>query len=290
MFRYIVVLCTLLASAAQAKEHNPLEEALQQLEKAVKRLEELRDKQRHLDKTMPTEHPRFLELPNIEAWYVVEPNGSLKLHRGKSRARHFAQWELMRKIADRPLEDVYTTFVAFNSKELEGKATIGGTVYTRISPMRAGLAINQVVYDLVPNADESAVLKVLIPTLIHEYAGHVKYNSQPHGLDIHGCLKRLDSVLPIVRQFAEQFWTWCDDALPHKRSKRDYVSDYAMLSVEEDIAESITAFIFCSRPAQTKRTIEKKLDFFWDQLELVDYRKHVRSGFKNRMPIHSYRC
>lgn len=55
----------------------------------------------------------------------------------------------------------------------------------------------------------------------------------------------------------------------------EFVSDYAAESPEEDIAESWTYFILAEKPKGTEIRHQKVL-FFYDFVELTDYRKEIR--------------
>ena len=58
----------------------------------------------------------------------------------------------------------------------------------------------------------------------------------------------------------------------------DFESVYAATSVEEDIAESFTAFVFGARPAAPANLRDEKVAFFYNYPELVSLRDELRAG------------
>ncbi|MDH3313929.1 MAG: hypothetical protein OEM28_12425 [Nitrosopumilus sp.] len=73
----------------------------------------------------------------------------------------------------------------------------------------------------------------------------------------------------------EEFYQQSD--LFYEKFQDRFVSIYSSTNIDEDIAESWTAFVLRDKP--TGETIsEQKIRFFYDFSELVDIREHIRKG------------
>lgn len=98
-----------------------------------------------------------------------------------------------------------------------------------------------------------------------------------------------------LNNFVKRFWAgdildeWFDiDGIEDVEERQDaifdfysyyadsFVSDYAAENPEEDIAESWTFFVLSDKP-KGESVKEKKVRFFYEFPELVEYRKHIRS-------------
>ena len=56
-----------------------------------------------------------------------------------------------------------------------------------------------------------------------------------------------------------------------------FVSAYSSTNIDEDVAESWTAFVLNDKPLGVTMS-EQKILFFYDFSELVDIRDHIRKG------------
>jgi hypothetical protein len=141
-------------------------------------------------------------------------------------------------------------------------------------------------------------------TLVHEFGHLLSLNSSQIQLtddEFEDCAKGYLTTEgyaikgSYLEQFVEQFWS---ASLLHewrtidriKKDKRrvnrlykfylkhsdDFLSDYAAESPEEDIAESWTFFVLSDKPKQESNKYKKVL-FFYQFPQLVEYRKHIRS-------------
>ena len=115
----------------------------------------------------------------------------------------------------------------------------------------------------------------------------------PKYMSSDGCAKH-DSY---INQFYQQFWTdiaseWDDmqyiedndeyyeqsDMFYEKYQDR-FVTRYASTNVDEDIAESWTAFVLTDKPEKdNNKMFDQKVLFFYDYPELIDLREHIRSN------------
>ncbi len=256
---------------------------------------ETNSKERHrnprlFEKDMSEGHPMLLALPGLQAWYMVQPDGSIKLLRGTGHPRHEKLWALVKTVTDRPIHEAYTTFVVFKYREAADKITrYASTAPTSWSPIKHGIALNQIFFDLERGGNEEKVLRDLVPVLIHEYFGHSKVHGfWTNGVLANGCLKLLHGAELFLRKFADMFWPECMTAGEPKRNARDFVSPYAMRDVKEDIAETAVSFVLCPAPKKNANSVvARKLRYFWDDLNAVKYREHVRSAIAARPDLRS---
>ncbi|MCQ4866247.1 hypothetical protein NE684_18740 [Pseudoflavonifractor phocaeensis] len=129
-----------------------------------------------------------------------------------------------------------------------------------------------------------------IETVLHEYthyltlnAGQADYTSRQTGSTYNeeGMVTYADSYL---NAFYQAFWAdYLDDRLANMdsynfflRHEDDFVTDYASTDPAEDIAESFTYFVLQDRQ-RGDAVWERKLNFFYDYRELVDFRSEVRA-------------
>ncbi|CAM1358559.1 conserved hypothetical protein [Tenacibaculum sediminilitoris] len=61
-------------------------------------------------------------------------------------------------------------------------------------------------------------------------------------------------------------------------NRTEFLTDYAAESPEEDIVESWTAFVLRPRIKKPRTTAHKKINFFYQFPELVEYRKMIRNN------------
>ena len=87
-----------------------------------------------------------------------------------------------------------------------------------------------------------------------------------------------------LKNFIDQFRTtkmlekvWYEEWDVYKRNKKDFVSEYAASNPGEDIAESFTAFVLKSKPANEKTKADQKVLFFYRYPELTKLRSTIRS-------------
>ncbi len=282
MFVRIVAACTavcLSVATLYAQELNPapVRVTAEQLRELTQRAHAY---EAELRKELIEDHPRLRELPNIEAWYLVQRNGTIKLHRGQAHQRHVRQWELLRRVVDVPIEKVYTTFVVYRDlpKTDATQITLGVTVNTVRNPRQFGIAINQWAYTVIRKGPETPIMALILGTMIHEYVGHAKMN--PNGLvgtTENGCFKDISRVGHILKRFSETFWPHCALSRPRPAyDPRQFVSEHAFLSAEEDFAETAKMFVFCNKPQRRTNPIAQRLLFLWEIPELVAYRAGVR--------------
>lgn len=84
-----------------------------------------------------------------------------------------------------------------------------------------------------------------------------------------------------INAFYQKFWVGLDELPSYDNWEWDeYVSWYAVTSVDEDIAESFMTFVLEDRPNNTFDIRDQKVDFFWDYPELVEMREEMRAGLQ----------
>jgi hypothetical protein len=140
---------------------------------------------------------------------------------------------------------------------------------------------------------------------IHEF-GHVltlNHNEQADEVEIdedEDCAKAYNSLFGCMRrasylnQFYDRFWkpTWEDfqkidkngyeSALQQEQNQwyaqhEDwFVTEYAAVNPEEDMAETWSAFVLKEKPPASQTVAEQKILFFYDQPELVALRAAIR--------------
>jgi len=105
------------------------------------------------------------------------------------------------------------------------------------------LGVNLAGIDLTNPVDRSTTIELFV----HEYA-HVLHYYYPE----------------IATNFTEQFWS------QYSKNGQNYVSEYAMLSAEEDFAESFMYFVLDLRP-ERGNTAREKIRFFsqYDEFEQI---------------------
>ena len=114
----------------------------------------------------------------------------------------------------------------------------------------------------------------------------------PEYMSVDGCTK-IDSY---INQFHQRFWTdiiseWeemqyieNDDKYYeqmnsfYQKYEGRFVSSYASTNVDEDIAESWTAFVLLEKPQDIRPMSDEKILFFYDYPELIELRYHIRNN------------
>ena len=114
----------------------------------------------------------------------------------------------------------------------------------------------------------------------------------PEYMLVDGCAK----INSYINQFHQRFWTdiiseWeemqyieNDDKyyeqmdLFYQKYEGRFVSSYASTNVDEDIAESWTAFVLLEKPEDIRRMSDEKIVFFYDYPELIELRHHIRNN------------
>lgn len=117
-------------------------------------------------------------------------------------------------------------------------------------------------------------------TYIHEYAHYLSLNNEEIDffVDEKDCTALYISDMGCTKEnaylykFYEKFWA--DEV--EKDLENDYVSEYAMTSVEEDFAESFAHFVLTETP-EGNTVMEEKLLFFYEYEELVQLRTEILS-------------
>jgi len=66
--------------------------------------------------------------------------------------------------------------------------------------------------------------------------------------------------------------------LLYMNNDTEFITDYAVESPEEDIVESWTAFVLRSKIRKPRTIADKKINFFYQFPELVEYRKIIRKN------------
>jgi len=111
-------------------------------------------------------------------------------------------------------------------------------------------------------------------------------------MSVDGCAK----TNSYINQFYQRFWTdiiseWdeiqyieSDDkhyeqmTLFYEVYEDRFVSEYASTNVDEDIAESWTAFVLLEKPRDTTFISNQKILFFYEYPELIEMRNHIRNN------------
>jgi hypothetical protein len=114
----------------------------------------------------------------------------------------------------------------------------------------------------------------------------------PRYMSVDGCAK----TNSYINQFYQRFWTdiiseWdeiqyieSDDkyyeqmTLFYEVYEDRFVSEYASTNVDEDIAESWTAFVLLEKPRDTTFISNQKILFFYEYPELIEMRNHIRNN------------
>ena len=114
----------------------------------------------------------------------------------------------------------------------------------------------------------------------------------PRYMSVDGCAK----TNSYINQFHQRFWIdimseWdeiqyieSDDKyyeqmnLFYEIYENRFVSEYASTNVDEDIAESWTAFVLLEKPQYVKLMSEQKILFFYEYPELIEMRNHIRNN------------
>lgn len=155
---------------------------------------------------------------------------------------------------------------------------------------------------LAANLATSDDYEQLVATLVHEYAHIItldttQVDEQSSACDSfqmdEGCA-RDDSYL---YAFQERFWAPYGDDAPdadngdrdvawdfYLEHEEDFVSDYAATNVVEDIAESFMTFVLEDEPTGDG-VVAQKLQFFWDEPELVAIRERIRAEFADDLGL-----
>lgn len=142
----------------------------------------------------------------------------------------------------------------------------------------------------------------LVATLVHEYAHILTLGTDEVDPADPGCpTLSLDEgcAAPdsLIVAFQAQFWAEYGDAAPgpdnrdsdvalsfYQQHTEDFVSDYASTNAVEDIAESFMTFVLEDEP-DGDGTIARKLDFFWQQPDLVAIRERIRTEFADDLGL-----
>lgn len=74
---------------------------------------------------------------------------------------------------------------------------------------------------------------------------------------------------------SEEYWDVIDEYYDEHNDQ--FINSYAASDVEEDMAESFAFFVLHPKPI-AKWTYEKKVDFYYDFPELVEYRRQIIQG------------
>jgi len=148
------------------------------------------------------------------------------------------------------------------------------------------LDVDSKLVELLADTDvDEITLDEIVTAKIEEC--HPKYMSSD------GCAK----TNSYINQFYQQFWVdiaseWDDmqyiedddeyyeqsDMFYEKYQDR-FVTGYASTNVDEDIAESWTAFVLTDKPQKDNSKIsEQKILFFYDYPELIELREHIRNN------------
>lgn len=126
-------------------------------------------------------------------------------------------------------------------------------------------------------------------TVLHEYCHYLTLNDEQvtytdrQTADTYNEEGMVSAAGSYLDDFYQQFWTdYLDDRLANMdsynfflRHEDDFVTDYASTDPAEDIAESFTYFVVYG-PQPGDAVWERKLNFFYDYPELVDFRSEVR--------------
>ena len=181
----------------------------------------------------------------------------------------------------------YDIYDSYPDESFDEKATIHTTIHEFghiLTTSSNQLNVDSDLAELIAEGDEIVLDKIFV-TKAEEC--HPRYMSSD------GCAKS-DSY---INQFYQQFWAdiaseWDDiqyiddDDEYYGQSNRFYekyqdmfVSEYASTNVDEDIAESWTAFVLTSTPSKDDpRMAEQKILFFYDYPELIELREHIRNN------------
>ena len=178
-----------------------------------------------------------------EAIYIVE-DGTLFPYRNTIRKQEDgALWNLLTRVwGDDAVEDYVREFRLYYDRDGKYDAFVerqGGDYWI------VGINLASVA------TDSSLAQNITTELLVHEYA-HVLHYYYPE----------------IGAAFAEKFWN------PPSRKTRDYVSNYAMESAEEDFAESFMFFVLDVEPEGSGA--DEKINFFYDDDTFWDIRGEIR--------------
>ena len=128
-------------------------------------------------------------------------------------------------------------------------------------------------------------------TILHEYCHYLTLNSEQvnytrqQTTDTYNEYGMVSLQGSYLDDFYQAFWTdYIDDCLAGAdtynfalRHYDDFVTAYASTDPSEDICESFTYFVLWER-GRTRDVWEKKLDFFYQYPELVEFRTAVRES------------
>jgi hypothetical protein len=142
---------------------------------------------------------------------------------------------------------------------------------------------------------------LLISTLVHEFAHILTLGPEQFDPKVASCdTLELDEGCAfedsLLYEFERRFWAGYDDAPEpgnadadlawefYEGHEDDFVSDYAATNVVEDIAESFMTFVLEDQP-EGDTVVAQKLDFFWEQPDLVALRERIRAEFGNELGL-----
>jgi hypothetical protein len=209
--------------------------------------------------------------------------------------RHQELWQYVQKIAPRQIEDSIAYF------------EIGTDGYSAELAHVVQSGIGKEYWTLLLDEEDAAGPKgrfesvTVNETIVHELA-HILFATEDQ-IDLDETLYRSATVeewderyLELARGCEGNYMTtegcskddsyinafyqafWADlDVYP---SYDDYVTWYAVTSVDEDIAESFMVFVLEDRPKASVQIRHKKVDFFWEYPEFVEMREEMRDGLQ----------
>ena len=250
---------------------NTAEQQMQQLHATLKKANDTLEKLiKSFEDKIEYRHPMLLSLPGFKALYSVLENGELVLVEGTSLPQHALLWKSVAQVYG-DARSALTSFAVFDT---DAKLA-GATVWTNAKQRKFGLAING------HWATTTASIQAIA---IHEL-GHTYGRSRGWGAFIkeNGCPERIFNqgyVDPVVSEFYTRFWQHCSDKDSPRatRTWKNFVTPYAAVRVEEDVAESYTAFVLCDMPSAQKKDMRaEKLQVFWHDPAFVKIRSDLRA-------------
>lgn len=130
-------------------------------------------------------------------------------------------------------------------------------------------------------------------TIIHEYFHYMTLNDaqgsyfKKPSVKTYSDYEIVTNENSYLNKFNQKFWGILSEETPYVedgylfylRHKGDFVNEYASTIVSEDICESFAFFVLRDKP-KTNSNVDKKLLFFYEYPELVEFRNIVRENIK----------
>lgn len=223
------------------------------------------------------------DAPNATvATYRVNTDESISLLTGAAKTVHTEAWDIFSKISPNPFTERFVE--AYEAVQNEQDDTLA-YVHDDDGNGRFTLGINFGTYGKEGKRGD-------LLTLMHEFTHVLTLNNTQVGEQKAGGCEWYDTgngcALPTsyLTAFVQNFWPKADIAQAQKqensglyaKKESSFVTEYAAMSPEEDIAESFALFILEKKPVAESTIAQKKVSFFYGYPELISLRNDTRKA------------